>query len=203
MTGTPGGLAFLITAAPESESRLTISRTLTPSLIIWSAMVCELGLVALRVLDVGLDAGGVERRLEAAAVRGLPAGRGRRSGRITPTLPPAAALVAAGARGGRAGGGRRRGAARAATGSQAQEARPCSRRRAQRNACACFGPSWGPIGPPDPTASRSRGRPTSGAPAAAPRGYVVPGNIFRPGDAGKARSGNAVVTVRNGRGACE
>src|SRR3954452_21667960 len=42
MTGMPAALAFLMTAAPESESRLTMSSALTPELIMPSAMLWNL-----------------------------------------------------------------------------------------------------------------------------------------------------------------
>ena len=73
----PVGLAFCSMAAPESVSRLTIASTVTPLVIICCRRsVAILSASFCGVLDVVLDAGLLERRLERRAVRGLPAGRG-------------------------------------------------------------------------------------------------------------------------------
>ena len=77
MTEMPWSLAFLMTVAADGESRLTIIRTLTPLVDHLVGDRGELGLVAVGVLDVVLDAGGVERLTEELAVGRLPAGRGR------------------------------------------------------------------------------------------------------------------------------
>ena len=68
--------AFSSMAAPDSESRLTIASTLTPSAIMPSAIVRHLLRVALGVLDVVLDTRLLEGRLERRPVGALPAHRG-------------------------------------------------------------------------------------------------------------------------------
>src|SRR3954451_10737622 len=93
MTGMLAALAFLITAAPESEARFTISSALTPSLIMPSAMLWNLvtsppafwmsdWMPAASNADLSSGRSAVSHRAEDAE-----------SGRMTPTLPPAAALV--------------------------------------------------------------------------------------------------------------
>ena len=87
MTGMPASLAFLMTAAPESESRLTMSRALTPSLIIPSAMLWN--------LLTSPPAFWMSDWMPAASNACLSRGRSAvsqraeeaESGRITPTLP--------------------------------------------------------------------------------------------------------------------
>src|SRR5689334_23452782 len=90
MTGIPASLAFLMTAAPESESRLTMSSALTPELIMPSAMLWN--------LLTSPPAFWMSDWMPAASNACLSSGRSAvsqraeeaESGRITPTLPPAA-----------------------------------------------------------------------------------------------------------------
>src|SRR3954453_4233673 len=83
----PAAVAFLRQAAPESESRLTIMRTLTPSLIIESQMVPNLAVSppAFWMSDPTPASSKAFLRLG----RSLPSQRGDvvASGRVTPTLP--------------------------------------------------------------------------------------------------------------------
>src|SRR3954453_12744737 len=91
MTGMPASLAFLMTAAPESESRLTMSSALTPELIMPSAMLWN--------LLTSPPAFWMSDWMPAASNACLSSGRSApsqraeeaESGRITPTLLPAAA----------------------------------------------------------------------------------------------------------------
>ena len=77
MTGTPCCLAFLITAAADGLSRLTISSTFAPLVEHLIGDRGELRLVAVGVLDVRLHARGLERVPQERAVRVLPARRRR------------------------------------------------------------------------------------------------------------------------------
>src|SRR3954451_14337279 len=85
----PAAVAFFRQAAPDSGSRLTIMRTLTPSLIIESQMVPNLAVSppAFWMTDPTPAASKAFLRLG----RSLPSQRGEvvESGRITPTLPVA------------------------------------------------------------------------------------------------------------------
>src|SRR5262249_6401552 len=86
MTGTPCCLALLITAAALGESRLTISRALTPSLSIWSAIVPNL---VLSPLAFWMSASTPAALNDCASSgRSAPSQRAEEavSGRITPTL---------------------------------------------------------------------------------------------------------------------
>src|ERR687886_880882 len=93
MTGMPAALAFLMTAEPESGSRSTMSRALTPSLIMPSAMLWN--------LLTSPPAFWMSEPMPAASNACLSSGRSAvshraeeaESGRMTPTLPLAAALV--------------------------------------------------------------------------------------------------------------
>ena len=76
---TPASLALSMHALPESGSRLVAMRTLTPSVIICRRAAVRVGR-ALGVLDVRLDARGLERGLEVRAVLRLPAHRRLRVG---------------------------------------------------------------------------------------------------------------------------
>src|SRR5690349_4809659 len=87
MLTMPAADAFFRQAEPESESRLTIMRTLTPSLIIESQMVPNLVVSppAFWMSDPMPASSNAFLRLG----RSLPSQRGEvvASGRITPTLP--------------------------------------------------------------------------------------------------------------------
>src|SRR3954466_1443618 len=89
----PPAVAFLRQAEPESESRLTIMSTLTPSLIIESQMVPNLAVSppAFWMSDPTPAASNAFLRLG----RSLPSQRGEvvESGRITPPLPLALLLL--------------------------------------------------------------------------------------------------------------
>src|SRR3954454_24067436 len=93
MTGTPCWWALLMTAAALGESRLTISRTLTPSLSIWSAIVANFALspLAFWISD------STPAALNALARNGRSAFSQRAddcvSGRMTPTLALAAGVL--------------------------------------------------------------------------------------------------------------
>src|SRR3954453_19293231 len=95
MTGMLAALAFLITAAPESESRLTISMALTPSLIMPSAMLWNLA--------TSPPAFWMSDWVPAASNAALSSGRSAvshraedaESGGMPPPFPPGAALWAA------------------------------------------------------------------------------------------------------------
>src|SRR6476469_8935349 len=92
MVDTPWLLALGSMAAPDAESRLTIARTVTPWVIIWSAMVCicDLSPLALSMTT------STPAALNAASRFGRSADSHRAddlvSGRMTPTLPALAAL---------------------------------------------------------------------------------------------------------------
>src|SRR5690349_16458299 len=83
----PAVVAFLRQAAPESESRLTIIRTLTPSLIIESQIVPNLA-VSPPAFWMS-DSTPASLKALVRLGRSLPSHRGEvvASGRITPTLP--------------------------------------------------------------------------------------------------------------------
>src|SRR3954464_13844689 len=85
----PAAVAFLRQAAPESEARLTIMSTLTPSLIIESQMVPNLAVSppAFWMSDPMPAASNAFFRLDGS----LPSQRGEvvASGRITPSVPVA------------------------------------------------------------------------------------------------------------------
>src|SRR3954447_12639717 len=87
MLGIPAAVAFLRHAAPDSGSRLTIMRTLTPSLIIESQIVPNFAVSppAFWMSDSMPASSNAFVRLG----RSLPSQRGDvvASGRITPTLP--------------------------------------------------------------------------------------------------------------------
>src|SRR3954469_14582621 len=85
--------AFFRHAAPESESRLTIMRTLTPSLIIESQIVPNLAVSPPAFWMSDWMPASVKALVRLG--RSLPSQRGDvvASGRITPTLPLAAAVV--------------------------------------------------------------------------------------------------------------
>src|SRR5919112_2897364 len=91
MVLTPCALALFSMAAPDSESRLTIARTVTPSVSIWSAMVC--------IRDASPWAFWIVASTPAALKAFSSCGRSALSqraddlvsGRITPTLPLLAA----------------------------------------------------------------------------------------------------------------
>src|SRR5690242_20985805 len=93
MLTMPAAAAFLRQAAPELESRLTIIRTLTPSLIIESQIVPN--------LVVSPPAFWMSEPMPASSKaffrlgRSLPSQRGEvvASGRITPTFPPLLLLL--------------------------------------------------------------------------------------------------------------
>src|SRR5919199_1866974 len=93
MTGMPAALAFLMTAEPESGSRSTMSRALTPLLIMPSAMLWN--------LLTSPPAFWMSDSMPAASNACLSSGRSAvshradeaASGRMTPTEPLAAALV--------------------------------------------------------------------------------------------------------------
>src|SRR4051794_1907555 len=87
MLTMPAVPAFLRQAAPESESRLTIIRTLTPSLIIESQIVPNLA-VSPPAFWMS-DSMPASLKAFVRLGRSLPSHRGDvvASGRITPTLP--------------------------------------------------------------------------------------------------------------------
>ena len=88
----PAALAFFRQAAPRVGVEVDDHQDLDALVDHGVADRAELRGVAGRVLDVGVDAGGVECLLKAG--RSLVSQRGEvvASGRITPTLPVAAAL---------------------------------------------------------------------------------------------------------------
>jgi hypothetical protein len=83
----PWSCAFLMTVAADGESRLTIARTVAPSLIIWSAIVPNLALSPLAFwMSYSTPAA------SKAWPRNLRSNDSQRtedavSGRMTPTLP--------------------------------------------------------------------------------------------------------------------
>src|SRR3954452_16743209 len=89
MLTMPAVLAFFRQAAPESESRLTIIRTLTPSLIMESQMVPNLAVSPPAFWMSDWIPASVKAFVRLG--RSLPSQRGDvvASGRITPTLPDA------------------------------------------------------------------------------------------------------------------
>ena len=95
MTGMPWSWAFLITAAADGLSRLTISSTVTPALIIWSAIVANFALSPLAFwmsYSTPAASNASPRNLRSAVSQRA---EDAASGRITPTLPLAASLAAA------------------------------------------------------------------------------------------------------------
>src|SRR5919202_4016310 len=91
MTGMPALLAFLMTAVPESGSRSTMSRALTPSLIMPSAMLWNL-LTSPPAFWMS-DWMPAESNACLSSGRSAPSQRAEEaeSGRMTPTLPLPAA----------------------------------------------------------------------------------------------------------------
>src|SRR3954451_4329042 len=93
MTGTPCCLALLMTAAALGESRFTITRTLAPSLSIWSAIVPNFALSPLAFwMSASTPA---SWKAFVSNGRSAPSQRAEEavSGRITPTLDFFAAAV--------------------------------------------------------------------------------------------------------------
>src|SRR3954447_26054550 len=89
----PAAVAFLRQAPPESGSRLTIIRTLTPSLIIESQIVPNLAVSPPAFWMSDWMPASLKALVRLG--RSLPSQRGEvvASGRTTPTLPFAAAVV--------------------------------------------------------------------------------------------------------------
>src|SRR5829696_442202 len=87
MVLTPAACAFFRQAPPESESRLTISRTLTPELIMLSQMVPNFDLSPLAFWMS--DCRPAASNADFSSGRSLASQRGEveASGRMTPTLP--------------------------------------------------------------------------------------------------------------------
>src|SRR4051794_28351317 len=87
MFAMPAFLALAWIAAPESESRLTIARTVTPWVIIWSAMVCMRFLSPWALSMIA----GMPASLNAFSSAGRSEDSHRAddlvSGRMTPILP--------------------------------------------------------------------------------------------------------------------
>src|SRR3954468_22062704 len=174
MTGMPAALAFLMTAAPESESRLTMSNALTPELIMPSAMLWN--------LLTSPPAFWMSESTPAASNACLRSGRSAPShraeeavsGRITPTLPLAAA-------------GDDDAPPPADAVLEELSEPPQAVRPSRLAAPTATSPTkrlrmlrsfLGPVPGPRPR-PRGRGARTAGRPCEARHGYVVSRNIFR------------------------
>src|SRR3954453_21745278 len=92
MTEMPWSCAFLMTVAADGESRFTISRTLAPLLIIWSAIVANFALSPFAFWMSDSTPAAVKASLRYLRSAVSQRADDAASGRITPTL----AFVSAG-----------------------------------------------------------------------------------------------------------